>query len=57
MKSKRSVVLKEDVKEFIEETAAKEGREFSAQLNVLVLEAKAERRLSGKPRQVSEAAN
>lgn len=40
MKSKRSVVLRDDVKQFIEETSEKEGREFSAQLNQLVIEAK-----------------
>lgn len=55
MKSKRSVVLKEDVKEFIEETAAKEGREFSAQLNVLVLEAKSWRDTEARASRHAEA--
>lgn len=43
MKTKRSVVLKDEVKAFIEQTAEKDGREFSAQLNILIEEARAAR--------------
>ena len=43
MKSKRSVVLNEDVKEYIETTAKAEGREFSAQLNFLIRQIREER--------------